>query len=168
LRIKRDILKTEVSHMLEWKIELLRKVPLFDGLSESQLRAIADAGQKKFFEAGEALISEGEKGSAAYLVVSGKAACPKMEKGERLVEDIWPGTLVGELAMLVETQHNFTVTATERLRALAIHKDDFRQVMEADTRLAQHIANRLLARLHGLAKELREVDNKLAEIEKAA
>ncbi len=154
--------------MLEWKIELLQNVPIFRGLSESQLRAIDDAGEKRFFEAGETLLKEGEKGTTAFLIVSGKALCPRMENGEAVTEDLWPGTLVGELAMLVETQHNYSVTATERLRALAITKDAFRQVMERDVTIAQHIANHLLTRLHGLAKELREVDNRLKNVEKAA
>src|SRR5579883_266426 len=99
--------------MLEWKIELLQNVPIFRGLSESQLRAIDDAGEKRFFEAGETLLKEGEKGTTAFLIVSGKALCPRMENGEAVTEDLWPGTLVGELAMLVETQHNYSVTATE-------------------------------------------------------
>jgi CRP/FNR family transcriptional regulator, cyclic AMP receptor protein len=156
--------------MLDHKIELLQQVSLFQGLSEDLLSAIADAGQKTFFEAGENLITEEEAGSAAYLIMTGKAGCSRIEGSETLVEDLWPGTLVGELGMLVETVHNVTVTAQERLRALAFHRDEFRAVMEAHPELAQHIAEKLLVRLHGLAKEIRTVDEKLAllELEEAA
>ena len=90
-----------------------------------------------------------------------------MEGGETLVEDLWPGTLVGELGMLVETVHNVTVTAQERLRALAFQRDTFRSVMEEHPELAQHISEKLLVRLYGLAAEIRNVDSKLAELEKA-
>jgi CRP-like cAMP-binding protein len=154
--------------MLEWKVELLQNVPLFRGLSESQLYAIAEAGKKRFFESGETLVAEGEKGTVAFLIVSGKAACPRFIGGERVIEDLWPGTLVGELAMLVETQHSYTVTATERLRAIAITREAFRPVMERDLALAQHIADNLLTRLGSLAKELKKVDGWLANVEKAA
>jgi CRP-like cAMP-binding protein len=154
--------------MLESKIELLQNVPLFMGLPEVQLNAIAAAAQKTFFEAGENLITEGETGDTAYLILTGKAGCPKFEKGEALEEDLWPGTLVGEIAMLVETIHGITVTAKERLRALAIQRDAFRSVMEQYPELAQHISEKLLVRLHGLAADLRKVDNYLAELEKAA
>ncbi len=106
--------------MLDSKIELLQNVPLFIGLSEEQLSAIADASQKTFFEAGDNLITEGETGDTAYLILTGKAGCPKFENGELLEQDLWPGTLIGEIAMLVETIHNVSVTAKERLRALAI------------------------------------------------
>jgi CRP-like cAMP-binding protein len=154
--------------MLDQKIELLQKISLFAGLSEDQLRAVAAVGQKRFFEAGESLIAQGEKGDTAYLILTGKAGCTKNEKGQVFVEDLWPGTLVGELGMLVETVHGVTVTANERLRALALRRDDFRAVMEEHPLVAKHIAEKLLVRLHGLAAQLREVDSKLAAIEKAA
>jgi CRP/FNR family transcriptional regulator, cyclic AMP receptor protein len=100
--------------------------------------------------------------------MTGKAGCPKFEKGEALIEDLWPGTLVGELGMLVETVHSITVTARERLRALAFEREAFRAVMEEHPALAQHLSENLLVRLHGLAAELRKVDGALAELEKAA
>jgi CRP-like cAMP-binding protein len=154
--------------MLDQKIELLQHVPLFSGLSDDLLSAVADAGQKSFFEAGENLIAEGQAGSTAYLIMTGKAGSPRREGDEIITEDLWPGTLVGELGMLVETVHSVTVTAKERLRALAFHREGFVKVMEAHPDLAQHIAEKLLIRLHGLAAEIRMVDNRLAEIEKAA
>jgi len=154
--------------MLDQKIELLQRVPLFAGLPDELLSAVADTGQKTFFEAGENLISEDQAGSIAFLIMSGKAGCPRREGDEVITEDLWPGTLVGELGMLVETVHNVTVTAKERLRALAFHRESFSQVMEAHPALAQHIAEKLLVRLHGLAAHIREVDSRLAELEKAA
>jgi len=154
--------------MLDHKIELLKQTPLFSGLNNSQLGIIADAGEKRFFEAGENLIAQGGKGDAAYLIMSGKACCTRYDHGQPFVQDLWPGTLVGELGMLVETVHSVTVTASERLRALAIHRESFRLIMEVHPQIATHISNKLLDRLRGLAVELREVDQKLAEAEKAA
>ena len=154
--------------MLDQKIELLQQVPLFSELSEDLLSAIAGCGQKTFFEAGEQLLTEGQAGSTSYLIMTGKAGCPRIEGSDTLVEDLWPGTLVGELGMLVETVHNVTVTAQERLRALAFHRDAFRAVMEAHPALAQHISEKLLVRLHGLAAEIRKIDGKLADLEQAA
>ncbi|HZV21980.1 MAG TPA: cyclic nucleotide-binding domain-containing protein, partial [Hyphomicrobiales bacterium] len=125
-------------------------------------------GKKAFFEAGDNLIAKGESGETAYLIMTGKASCPKIENGEILIEDLWPGTLVGELGMLVETVHTVTVTAQERLRALAFEREAFRAVMKAHPSLAQHLAEKLLDRLKNLAAELRRVDGALAEAEQAA
>jgi CRP/FNR family transcriptional regulator, cyclic AMP receptor protein len=158
----------QVNFMLDRKIELLQQVPLFAGLPVSQLEAIAGAGKKRYFEANENLITQGEKGEAAFLILSGKAGCLRSLYNEALVEDLWPGTLVGELGMLVETVHAVTVTASERLRALAIGREAFRAVMEENPAIAKHISDQLVIRLHGLAAQLHEVDNRLAKIEKAA
>jgi CRP/FNR family transcriptional regulator, cyclic AMP receptor protein len=154
--------------MLDSKIELLQLVPLFDGLTADELEAIADAGEKKFFVTGEEIIAQGEKGDTAYLILTGKANCTRIEKGQTLQDDLWPGTFVGELAMLVETVHGVTVIASERLRALALPRKAFRGVMETKPRIAKQIAGKLLTRLQVLASELREVDSRLAKIEKAA
>ena len=154
--------------MLDQKIELLQQVPLLAGLGHAELQAIVNAGEKRFFEAGENLITQGEKGSVAFLILTGKARYAKLENEEALTEDLWPGTLVGELGMLVETVHTLTVTANERLRAHAISREAFRSVMEEHPIVARHISDNLLARLHGLASKLREVEGKLAGIEEAA
>lgn len=152
--------------MLESKIELLEQVPLLQGLSASQLGAVAAIGTKKYFEAGEAIISEGETGEAAYLIMTGKASYQRIEKDQSFEQDLWPGTLVGELAMIVETVHALTVTAKERVRALAFDRETFRKVMEADPAIAKHISDKLLLRLHSLAADLRKVDAILERIEK--
>jgi CRP-like cAMP-binding protein len=154
--------------MLDQKIELLQQVPLFAGLSEELLNAAASAGQKAFFEAGQNIITEGETGNTAFLIITGKAGCSRIEGSDVVEEDLWPGTLVGELGMLVETVHAVTVTAKERLRALAFHREAFRAAMEEHPSLAQHISEKLLVRLHGLAADIRKVDSRLAELEKAA
>jgi CRP-like cAMP-binding protein len=154
--------------MLDQKIELLQQVPLLAGLPVNLLEAIAGAGGKRYFEPNENLTTEGEKGDTAFLILSGKACCLRSTNGELFTEDLWPGTLVGELGMLIETVHAVTVTASERLRALAISRDALRLVMEENPAVAQHISDQLVMRLHGLAARLREVDNRLAEIEKAA
>ena len=143
-------------------------MPLFAGLTVEQLEAVARTGQKKFFEGGDNLIAEGETGDTAYLILTGKAGCSRTVKGQELVEDLWPGTLVGELGMLAEAVHTVTVRASERLRALAFTREAFRSVMEERPEIARHISEKLLVRLHRLAAELREVDSKLSEIEKAA
>jgi CRP-like cAMP-binding protein len=154
--------------MLDRKIELLQQAPLFAGLPATLLEVIASAGEKRYFEAGQDLITQGEQGNAAFLILSGKAGCLRSVRGETLLEDLWPGTLVGELGMLIETVHAVTVTASERLRALAIARDAFRRIMEEYPEVAKHISDKLVMRLHGLAAQLREVDSRLAEIEKAA
>ena len=71
--------------MLDQKIELLQQVPLFSRLSQDLLTAIAGSGQKRFFEAGESLIAEGEPGNAAYLIMTRKGWLSQ-NRGRRSVD----------------------------------------------------------------------------------
>ena len=91
---------------------------------------------------GENLITQGEKGDTAFFILTGKASCTRREKGQVLKDDLLPGTLAGELAMLVETVHGVTVTASGRLRALALPRQAIRGVMESRPRIAKNIAER--------------------------
>jgi CRP/FNR family transcriptional regulator, cyclic AMP receptor protein len=149
---------------VESNAELLGRVPLFEGLSQEQLTAIANKGKKAFFETRAPLVKEGQTGEAAYLILSGRAVSESSERGHA-TQNLDPGAFVGELAMIVETAHGFTVRAEERVRALSINRTDLLEVMEVDPSIARHFAEKLIVRLTAFANDLREVDAKFAALE---
>lgn len=150
---------------LESTVELLDRIPIFNGLSLLQLTAIAATGKKVFFAEGEKIIEAGKSGESAYIVLSGNAESRSGEDGAEITETVLPGSLVGELAMLVEMTYTVTVTATERVRALEIQREALRGVLEADPSMAQHFSDKLMQRLLDLAGELMAVDAQVAAIE---
>jgi CRP/FNR family cyclic AMP-dependent transcriptional regulator len=151
--------------MLDSKVELLRDLPIFDGLSEKQLRLIVNTSAKAFFVSGENIISRDEAGDTAFLVLTGSARCIDFPASPGTSTRIGPGALIGELAMLVDTIHSFTVQAIERVRAIAIHRQAMLRVMERDPAIAQKISDNLLLRLSALANDLRRLDSRLVSIE---
>ena len=50
---------------------LLRSIPLFEGLSTEDLSALAGALSRRSFQAGEMIFSQGDAGTAMYIVESG-------------------------------------------------------------------------------------------------
>ena len=151
--------------MLRSKIELFQGLPIFRGLSENQLGFIVNAGAKAFFETGENLISKDERGDTAFLIMTGTARCLQFPGAPAASENVEPGSLVGELAMLVDTVHPFTVQARDRVRAFALKRESLRRVMEREPGIAQQISNNLVLRLQNFARDLRRLDNFLAGIE---
>ena len=151
--------------MLDPKIELLENLPIFKGLSRKQLGSIVEAAAKQFFETGDNLIIKDEPGDTAFLILTGAAKCLHFPGSPLASDQIGPGALVGELAMLVDTIHTLTVQARGRLRALALRREALRQVMERDAAIAQHISDNLLARLQNFARDLRRLDGFLAQVE---
>lgn len=163
--MEEDAITTGFRMALETNAELLGRVPILEGLSPEQLSAIANKGKKTFFAEGRSIIEAGAKGDTAYLILTGLAGVePDAETG-REAEMLEPGTLVGELAMLVETTHSLTVKAKVRVRAMAIARADLYELMEAEPAIAHHFSQKLLERLAALATDLRQMDTRFAMME---
>jgi CRP-like cAMP-binding protein len=148
--------------MLDPKIGLLEDLPIFRGLSGKQLGSIVEVTTKSFFEAGENLITKDHPGDTAFLIMTGEARCLDFPGAPAGGDCIGPGSLVGELAMLVETVHSLTVQARVRTRALALHRDALKYAMDSDPVIAQQISDNLLAKLQSFARNLRRFNDHLA------
>ncbi len=151
--------------MLDRKIGLLQNLPIFRGLSGKQLGSIVDVTTKAFFEPGDNLVAKDNRGDTAFLIMTGAAKCLHFPGMPAASDRIGPGSLVGELAMLVDTVHSLTVQARDRVRALALHREALTFAMQRDPAIAQQISDNLLVRLQTFARDLRRFDNFLAEIE---
>ena len=63
----------------------LRKSPLFQGLSDEELKRLMDMGELIVLRAGEILIKQGDLGDSAYVVVSGEFEIQK-QAGQSLIK----------------------------------------------------------------------------------
>jgi CRP-like cAMP-binding protein len=151
--------------VLDKNAELLGMVPIFNGLTTEQLSAIVAKGKKTFFEAGAQIIAANEEGQTAYLILSGSAKTKPPRESKIAPEELGPGTLIGETAMLTETVYSIDVVAGERMRTLALRRDDLFAVMETDPSIAHNLAEKIRERLMYLARDMREVDARFALLE---
>ncbi len=154
--------------MLGQKIELLEALPIFKGLSRRQLASILDVAAKAYFEAGDNLAVRNSRGDTTFLILTGVARCVDFPGNPAACEKVEAGSLIGELAMLVETIHSLTVQASVRLRALAFRRNAMKSVMLNDPVIAAKISGNLLIRLQTFAADLRRLDSFLAYVEGAA
>ena len=56
--------------MPDERIEIMRRVALFDGLSDRELEAVANASKERRFDTGDTVVGEGE-GGVGFFVVAG-------------------------------------------------------------------------------------------------
>ncbi|MFO1170602.1 MAG: cyclic nucleotide-binding domain-containing protein [Hyphomicrobiaceae bacterium] len=135
--------------------------PLFTGLAPLQLKVLALTAERVSFRDGEAVIRSGEEGDAAFLIVSGEVAVDLADDmvGERAV--LPAGTLVGELAMLIETEHGSTVKATGSVNALRFSRQMMHELMQRYPGMAEHFTAKIRQRLEQMAEALREIDEML-------
>ena len=130
-------------------LEHLRAVPLFSNCTNSDLAAIAAAVDEIEVEAGRVLVTEGEAGKEAFVIVTGEAA---VSRGGTTVPTLAPGAPAGERALVGRSPRNATVTAVTPLRLLVLGQREFVGLMDSSPGFARTILAALAARLR--AKDL--------------
>lgn len=93
---------------------------LFAGFEAAELAAMASVLTERTFEAGEALVVEGEPATHLLILESGSAEVTKREPGgkrEHRLETLGKGDVVGEIALFDELPRVATVRALEPVRA---------------------------------------------------
>jgi len=143
-------------------VDPLQCVALFQGLKPLQIAEIARQAERIVFRPGDTIIEEGGEGDAAILIVAGDAVRTSGPEIQDTGERILPGSMIGEMAMLIDTEHTSTIIAEGPVRALKITRASLHGQMAADPSLADHFVNKIIGRLHALAEELRYIDRVLA------
>lgn len=132
------------------QLEFLEAVPLFRGLSKTELTRVARITEQVSVPAGTVLAEEGGPGDAFYLLVTGSAVVRR--KGRKIGE-LGSGDFFGEIALLDPGPRSATVETLEDSALFVIHPKDFAGLL-----VVPSVARKLLA---GLAARLREADRRL-------
>ena len=138
------------------------RVPLFAGLKPLQITEIARQAEKLSFKPNQTITKIGQPGDGAFLIVAGQASCVEPLEPMEPPEPIAPGSLLGEMAMLVEHEYRTTVVAQERVLCLKFTRAALHAQMLDDSALAEHFRVRITERLHRVHDELRQIDGALA------
>jgi CRP-like cAMP-binding protein len=141
----------------------LVRLEIFQGLKPLQITEIARHAERVVYKPGQLLIEDGTAGDAAIIVVGGEAVRTKAPMAPADHEEaIVAGSLLGEMAMLIETDYSSTVVARSMVRALRITRASMLAMMLEDPALAEHLVAKVARRLHTIAAELRKIDVVLA------
>lgn len=139
----------------------LQHLPLFASLKPEQLEEIAHRAEKLRFKAGDIITHAGASADGAYLIVSGLAE--RIDAASALDrEPIIPGSLIGEMAMLIDHEYRATVVARDRVLCLKITRAALTQHMLEDPSIADGLHEQMSHRLRETAEQLRRVDQMLA------
>jgi signal-transduction protein with cAMP-binding, CBS, and nucleotidyltransferase domain len=140
----------------------LSRLPLFTGLQPLQLTQIVRRAERASFRPGDVITKAGRPGDGAYLLVSGTAhrvAGPDLAATPEVVE---PGSLIGEMAMLVDHDYASTIVARDRVFCLKLLCKEMHALMREDITLAEHFRDRMAERLMRTAEELRRIEDAIA------
>ena len=115
------------------RLENLRTVPLFSECSDETLTKILAIATEFEAEKGHVLVERNQPGAGLFVVEEGQL---QVQLPHRKV-DLGAGEFVGELSLLVENNlHTARVYALTPVRALAIARDDFNDLLGSDPHVA--------------------------------
>jgi CRP/FNR family cyclic AMP-dependent transcriptional regulator len=126
------------------KIELLRRVPLFELCSNRELREVASIADELSLPAGRRLAVEGAAGHEFMIVVEGSA---EVRRGARTVNVLGSGDFLGEIALITGRKRTATVTTVEPARILVITGRDFKRLLRDVPSIQPKVMQALATRL---------------------
>jgi CRP/FNR family transcriptional regulator, cyclic AMP receptor protein len=111
---------------LATKSEVLRSVPLFQGMTDRAIEAIGYLALNTTFARGAVITQEGAPGDSFIVIVTGRA---NVDVGGRQVRELSAGEYLGEISLIDGGPRTATVTAVEPIEALVITRTGFEQLM---------------------------------------
>jgi CRP/FNR family transcriptional regulator, cyclic AMP receptor protein len=126
------------------KVEMISKVPLFAGLSKSELGQVASIADEIDLRQDKVLIREGERGREFFALLEGEAEVRR--KGRKLAT-MRQGEFFGEIALVSSLLRTATVTATSPVRALVIRDVEFRALLQQKPQIALKVLETVASRL---------------------
>lgn len=114
--------------------ELLAATPMFRGVADSQLAALARQAKALRLGPREMLFTKGDPGDSMYLVVSGRVrvGVVSVEGREVTYALIGPGQMFGEIAILDGGPRTADATAAEPTELLVIERRDILAFIRAN------------------------------------
>lgn len=124
--------------------DVLRRVPLFHGMTDTAIDAIADLASESTYPTDADLVREGEPGETFIVIAGGSAS---VHAGGKILRTLSTGDFLGEISLLDGGPRTATVTALEPVDALVISRNGFDRLMQENPVIRLDILQALTRRL---------------------
>jgi len=151
---------------LERDIDLLKNVPFFDGIPPEPMKLIAFSADARDYADKTRLFSAGDDAEGGLVVIEGRIdLVDERQDPPRVVERLGPGSLIGELALIVDTLRPTAAVSVGRSRVLAVRRSLFRRMLGEYPEIAVTLRDRIVERLTTLSPEIERVARHMAAID---
>jgi signal transduction histidine kinase len=129
-------------------VEFLKRLPLFSGLADHDLKWLIDQAKPIAISAGEVLIEEGTLGDSMFIILDGEFEVSKRSAQQDIKLDVREqGAVIGEMSLLDHAPRSATVRALKDGRLLLIEQSTFDQLFASSPTAAMSILHTVTARL---------------------
>ncbi len=141
------------------KVAILKGFDLFDELSISQIRLIADYVTEKEFEPNTIFIEQEADANVAYFIYEGSAKVYRITpEGEEInLSIIGAQEVVGEMALLDHGSRSANVESIQRIKTLALSGEEFKKILKEKPEIAFNLLLILSKRVRKLSEFVEEI-----------
>jgi CRP/FNR family cyclic AMP-dependent transcriptional regulator len=132
------------------KLELLRRVPLFEHCSARDLETIGQLADEVDVPAGQVLIRQGATAKEFFIVIAGSLG---VERDGSRINSLGPGDFFGEIALVDDGPRTATVVADAASRLLVVGHREFHSLLEQNVGIQLQVLQALARRVRTLAPE---------------
>jgi CRP-like cAMP-binding protein len=135
------------------RIAILKEIPLFAALRESQLALLADDLRRRDFARDDVIFRQGDESREVYIILTGRVRIFKLSPGgaETTIDIFSTHDIVGELAALDQLPRSATATAIGPVSLLVIAQHAFIRHLSTIPELSLTLARLLALKLRWTA-----------------
>lgn len=130
------------------KVDLISAVSLFAGCGRGDLQGLAALMDEVDVPAGQVLMRQGDIGREMFVIASGRVV---VEQDGRQINELGPGGVVGEMALISEAPRSATVRVVEPARLFVAGHREFHSLMDSNPTIRARV-------LEGMAAKIRALD----------
>jgi predicted acylesterase/phospholipase RssA/CRP-like cAMP-binding protein len=128
------------------QVKLLKRIPLFRNLDDSDLGLIATKLHRERYSKGVYVFNKGDFGDTLYLVDSGELAVVG-DDGDQAIAFLGPGSFVGEISLLLAQPRTATLQVVIDAQLWALRKADFEALIRTRPAIALEMMREISRRL---------------------
>ena len=127
---------------------LLADIPLFHGLTPSQLDWVAQHAHRRIFEVGRNVLTIEQPGEAVYVILHGTVKV-HVEQGERdvILAILGAGDLLGEMSLIDSVGRSASAVTLETSLMLWMDKNSFNYMLDNFPAMARNLVKIMTARV---------------------
>ncbi|MGH7544298.1 MAG: cyclic nucleotide-binding domain-containing protein [Gemmatimonadota bacterium] len=159
-QVTQETLEAEAEQRRQRIFSYLRRVEVFDALTEQETRDLATRARVEQYFRGETVIRQGTAGDSLYIIDDGLVEVVVSHNGRsESLAQLGPRSFFGEMALLTGEERTATVMTLAPTDFFVVDREAFRETLERNPRIAERISEILAER----RRELEETHAALHE-----
>lgn len=133
-------------------------IPLFAGLPEFQLAALAEASREKCYGKDAWVFLKGDRPSSLFAILSGtvKIACQSPSGGEKILDLLGPGQVFGEASLLLDCPYPYSAAALSHTRLMHVEGGALRTLINGSPGFSRRMLSRLSQGIYAIINDLED------------